>query len=51
MGRELIAAFLQYRLDHEGQVYTAPMDVWFGDDVLQTVMVDTVLGPDPFEGD
>lgn len=37
--RELIAAFLQYRLDHEGQVYTAPMDVWFGDDVLQPDVV------------
>lgn len=33
--RELIAAFLEYRRDHEGQVYTAPMDVTFGGQVLQ----------------
>lgn len=33
--RELIAAFLEYRRDHDGQVYTAPMDVRFGDHVLQ----------------
>lgn len=33
--REMIAALLTYRTDHEGQVYTAPMDVWFGDNVLQ----------------
>jgi Uma2 family endonuclease len=33
--RELIIALAEYRRDHDGQVYTAPMDVVFGDAVLQ----------------
>lgn len=33
--RELLVVLLAYREGHEGQVYTAPMDVAFGEHVLQ----------------
>lgn len=33
--RELLVALADYREGHDGQVYTAPMDVAFGDAVLQ----------------
>lgn len=33
--RELMVALLAYRRDHDGQVYTAPVDVAFGDQILQ----------------